>query len=338
MEKSDETNEGATMKKLQTPSEQITEEVTSWPGVTAGPGDRGELSFKLGRREIGHLHGDHALHIGFPKEVWAQLYEQRRIDYHPVFPGKPGYAARRIEDGEDVRDAIELLRLNYDRAVARHGLPATGWEQPLRGLHASPPEMLPFAPSLEIRSFLLQREAGNVLIYSVTGLDSGAEPIAGLGGIERQYLNHGHEAMFASAGVDAPLFVHEADSASVSETLAVRATFSRRHVLDDDLEVIPTPGHTPGATALLWDSGADRVLFTGDTIYLDEGEWVAAVLEGSSDRAAYLESLELIRELDFDVLAPWAARGGSYLARVDRAEAQRRIDAIIARVRAGESR
>jgi hypothetical protein len=107
-----------------TASEQITREVTSWPGVEAGPGHRGEFAFKLGRRDIGHLHGDHVLHTSFPKEVWRELFDQGRIDYHPVFPGKPGYAARRIENEEDVRDVIELVRLNYDRAVARHGLPA----------------------------------------------------------------------------------------------------------------------------------------------------------------------------------------------------------------------
>ena len=90
-------------------------------GRGAGPGRRGEFAFRLGRREIGHLHGDHAAHVGFPKEVWKELFEQGRIVYHPVFPGKPGYAARRIENEADVRDVIELLRLNYDRAVARHG-------------------------------------------------------------------------------------------------------------------------------------------------------------------------------------------------------------------------
>ncbi|MGH2968841.1 MAG: luciferase family protein [Solirubrobacteraceae bacterium] len=111
------------MTRTQTASERITEEVTAWPGVTAGPGDRGEFSFKLGRREIGHLHGDYALHTGFPKAVWHELHDQGRIDYHPVFPGTPGYAARRIESEDDVRDVIALLRLNYDRAVARHGLP-----------------------------------------------------------------------------------------------------------------------------------------------------------------------------------------------------------------------
>ena len=112
------------MTSTQRASEQITDEVSSWPGVEAGPGSRGEFSFKLGRREIGHLHGDHALHIGFPKAVWHDLHEQGRIDYHPVFPGKVGWASRRIETEEDVRDVIEMLRINYDRGVTRHGEPA----------------------------------------------------------------------------------------------------------------------------------------------------------------------------------------------------------------------
>jgi hypothetical protein len=103
------------MSKVQTASEQITEEVTSWPGVEAGPGRRGEFAFKVGRKEIGHLHGDHAAHFGFPKDVWAQLMEQGRITYHPVFPDRPGPAARRIETEADVRDVIELMRLNYER-------------------------------------------------------------------------------------------------------------------------------------------------------------------------------------------------------------------------------
>jgi hypothetical protein len=106
-----------------TASEQITEAVTAWPGVAAGPGRRGEFAFTVGRRQLGHLHGDHAAHFSFPKQVWAELFEQGRIVHHPVFPGKEGPAARRIADEADVRDVIALLRLNYDRIVARHGLP-----------------------------------------------------------------------------------------------------------------------------------------------------------------------------------------------------------------------
>ena len=209
-------------------------------------------------------------------------------------------------------------------------------ESAISGLYASVAEPLPFAPSLDIRAFLLRREAGNVLVYSVPGLDADAAAIEDLGGISRHYLNHRHEAMFASSWVTAPLFVHEHERASVAGSYHVRGTFSRRHTFEDDLELIPTPGHTSGATALLWDSGEHRMLFTGDTIYLSDGEWVAAVLE-SSDRAAYIESLELIRELDFDVLVPWAASAGKpHHSVTDEADARRRIDAILERVRRGD--
>ena len=109
---------------MSTASEQITAEVTSWPGVEAGHGTRGEFAFKLGSRELGHLHGDHVAHFGFPKDVWRELFAAKRIDYHPVFPGRPGFGARRIETDDDVSDVIALLRLNYDRVAARHGIPA----------------------------------------------------------------------------------------------------------------------------------------------------------------------------------------------------------------------
>ena len=112
------------MTQTQTASRQITVEVTSWPGIESGFGSRGEFAFRLGRREIGHLHGDHAAHFSFPKAVWAELMAAGRIVPHPVFPDTQGPAARRIESHDDVLDVIELLRLNYDRQVERHGLPA----------------------------------------------------------------------------------------------------------------------------------------------------------------------------------------------------------------------
>jgi glyoxylase-like metal-dependent hydrolase (beta-lactamase superfamily II) len=208
----------------------------------------------------------------------------------------------------------------------------------IEGLYASAPQSLPFAPSLDIRAFLLRRDQGNVLIYSVADLESDAAAIEELGGIERHYLNHHHEAMFASPWVTAPLFVHENERDSTAERYSVRGTFSKRHGLDGDLEVIPTPGHTSGATAYLWDSGDHRLLFTGDTIYFEDGEWVAAVLP-SSDRDAYIESLELIRELDYDVLVPWVATGGQdFYAVTSQADARSRVDRILARVQSGDDR
>jgi glyoxylase-like metal-dependent hydrolase (beta-lactamase superfamily II) len=186
-------------------------------------------------------------------------------------------------------------------------------------LYASDPSPLPFAPAQGIRAFLLRRDAGNLLVYSAPTVD--ADAVAALGGAAQILINHWHETEFGggedvAAALDAPLTGERA--AAVEPP-------------GDDVQVIPIPGHTPGATAFLW-RGA---LFTGDSIYIDGGEWVGAVLE-SSDRAAYLESLERLRELEFELLVPWAASlDGPYAIATDRADAQRRIDAIIARVRAG---
>jgi glyoxylase-like metal-dependent hydrolase (beta-lactamase superfamily II) len=197
-------------------------------------------------------------------------------------------------------------------------------EHAVAGLRASEPHALPFAPSLEIRAFVLERAAGDIAVYSA--------PALRLDGVARHYLNHSHEAMFPPDAGTAPLFVHVDGRAEVERTMPVRATFSRRHTRDDDFEVIPTPGHTPGTTAFLWDTGDHRALFTGDTIFLRDGEWATAVLD-SSDPVAYADSLRLIRDLDFDVLVPWAAgRGEPYLAFTDREDTRRRIDALLARL------
>ena len=99
------------------PSARITSEVTSWPGVTAGFGRRGEFAFKVGGREIGHLHGDRSAHFFFPGEVWEGLAAAGRIAEHPVFPGRHGPAARQISAERDVEDVIALMRLNYERVT-----------------------------------------------------------------------------------------------------------------------------------------------------------------------------------------------------------------------------
>jgi hypothetical protein len=100
-------------------SEQITRIVKSWPGVQAEHGERGEFSFTINGHEIGHLHGDRAAHFVFPKPIWVKLREEKRIDFHPIFPGKPGLASRPIVDQKDVDDVISLMRLNYERIVER---------------------------------------------------------------------------------------------------------------------------------------------------------------------------------------------------------------------------
>jgi hypothetical protein len=110
------------MPTTQTASERITEEVTSWPGVEAGTGSRGEFGFRVSGHEVGHLHGDRAAHFSFGSRLGTELKAQGRIVDHPVFPGKPGPGARAIEGPDDVAEVIALMRINYDRIVERYGL------------------------------------------------------------------------------------------------------------------------------------------------------------------------------------------------------------------------
>jgi hypothetical protein len=110
------------MTTVSTANERITDEVTSWPGVAAGTGSRGEFGFRVSGHEVGHLHA-HSAHFAFGRELGIHLRAEGRIIDHPVFPGKPGIGARRIESDADVDEVIALMRLNYDRIVDRFGLP-----------------------------------------------------------------------------------------------------------------------------------------------------------------------------------------------------------------------
>ncbi|THG32054.1 MBL fold metallo-hydrolase [Naasia lichenicola] len=185
---------------------------------------------------------------------------------------------------------------------------------------------------------MLTRPTGNVIVYNSPGIDADAAGIGSLGGATRLLINHAHEAMYGQPALDVPVFVHERDRAEAARALRIAGTFERRSMIDDDLEVIPTPGHTAGTTSFLWDSGEHRFLFTGDFLWIEEGEWKAVVLEPSL-RTAYLDSLRLVRDLDFDVLVPWGVTDdGPYLQEVDPVGKRQRIDAILERVQAGASR
>lgn len=91
--------------------------VTAWPGVTAQAHSFGGVEFRLGRRELGHVHGDWLADIPFPKRVRDDLLKAGRVRPHHVLP-ESGWASRSIGTQDDADDVVALLRLNYDRAVA----------------------------------------------------------------------------------------------------------------------------------------------------------------------------------------------------------------------------
>lgn len=207
-------------------------------------------------------------------------------------------------------------------------------------LYAVAAERLSFAPAFTGRAFLLRRSVGNILIYSSGRIAEEADALLAQGGIARHYLNHQHQAMptcdWVSERFGAKLFVPELEMRAIAEIYHVGGTFTRRELHFPDFEVIPIPGHTVGSACFLWNDGERRYLFTGDTIYLKDNIWTAAVL-GSSDRKAYIQSLRLIGELNFDVLVPSMACGAA--VQVTNASGIRTcVDTIVERLERGEDR
>jgi hypothetical protein len=51
---------------VESPGEAIRREVAAWPGVTVAPHRFGGVELRYGRKELGHLHGDHLADLPFP--------------------------------------------------------------------------------------------------------------------------------------------------------------------------------------------------------------------------------------------------------------------------------
>ena len=88
--------------------------VSSWHGVTVVSHRFGGREFRVGHRELGHVHGDTLLDVPFPVRIREQLVAAGRAAPHHVLPDS-GWISFRIRAEADVARAIELLRLNYDR-------------------------------------------------------------------------------------------------------------------------------------------------------------------------------------------------------------------------------
>lgn len=212
---------------------------------------------------------------------------------------------------------------------------ATGLLSSVRGLHAMPTADLPFLAGVVVRSFLLERPEGNVIVYHSPGVTSAADDIVQLGQPDRLLVNHWHESIYDAPSLNVPIFVHERDRDQTE--LPVAGTFSSRQKFGSDIEIIPTPGHTAGTTVFVWDNGEHRFLFPGDSIWVQGGQWKAVLLQ-ESDRDAYLESLALLMDVEFDYLVPWGAEEGQpYAYSVTPEEARANLGRIADRLRSGET-
>jgi glyoxylase-like metal-dependent hydrolase (beta-lactamase superfamily II) len=176
---------------------------------------------------------------------------------------------------------------------------------------------IPDVPELKTHAYLLRLADGEQILFYSSGHADEHRHIAGLGGIRQQYLSHADEAGPALRAIGdrfgAELWCHHLEAEAVRERSgrAPDGTFGERETRFGALEIIPTPGHTPGSTCFVYTSPhGGRYLFTGDTIGMDEADvWRNGYIQGMSDKAALATSLQMLATLRPDVVISSAFGG-----------------------------
>lgn len=176
------------------------------------------------------------------------------------------------------------------------------------------------APGLTTHAYLLERPDGNILFYN-TGLEREIAAMAEHGGVALHLLSHqdevGHSLLQIHERYRARLGGHRAELDAYRELREPDIFFDRREEVVPGVEVIPTPGHSPGSVCFYVTHGRECLLFTGDTLYLSRGrEWRPGMVPGFSDREALMSSLRLLRELSPTVAIGSAFSGSTGYRRV----------------------
>ncbi len=75
----------------------------------------GGTEYRLGRREIGHVHGNYLVDIPFPTKIRNELVEAGRAEPHHILP-ETGWVSFFLREPDDVDRAIDLLHYSYELA------------------------------------------------------------------------------------------------------------------------------------------------------------------------------------------------------------------------------
>ena len=97
--------------------ERIIAVVHGWEEVEIRPHRYGGLEFRLGKRELGHIHGNALVDIPFPKAVRDEIVAAGQAEPHHILPNS-GWVSVFLEANEDVERAMRLLERSFQLAVA----------------------------------------------------------------------------------------------------------------------------------------------------------------------------------------------------------------------------
>ncbi|OBF33618.1 MBL fold metallo-hydrolase [Mycobacterium sp. ACS1612] len=178
-------------------------------------------------------------------------------------------------------------------------------------------------PGLTTHAYLWRRPTGNILFYSPAS-DADFDAIEDLGGVSAQYLSHLDEAgpMLARVAerfgsrLHAPAAELDAITRHARVDVPVAA---RRHVDENGVDVVPTPGHSDGSTCYLAEGvGGETYLFTGDTMFpTAAGTWATFLAPGRGSAADLRSSLEVLATVQPSVVISSAFGGDTAIESVD---------------------
>ena len=90
----------------------LIDEVSSWPGVTVGEHRFGGTEWRVGPREIGHIHSWGMLDIAYLRALRDVLVEEKHTGVHHLLD-QSGWTTFYIEESDDYDHARWLVRLSY---------------------------------------------------------------------------------------------------------------------------------------------------------------------------------------------------------------------------------
>ncbi|MES0868554.1 MBL fold metallo-hydrolase [Pseudovibrio sp. SCP19] len=182
-------------------------------------------------------------------------------------------------------------------------------------------------------AYFLKTPDRNILISHFENQDV-AHQLREMGGVDEQYLTHNHE-ISESLGelrfvLGSKLIGHENIAKFFSGDVAPDRLLKGNGPFagDDGFQALYTPGHTDNNLCFYYASPTGRnYLFTGDTIYLDNGRFKTLVMTSDGgNRQELVATLRRLRELPVDVILCSVAMGHYEIVEVTQSEWHDLID------------
>ena len=163
-------------------------------------------------------------------------------------------------------------------------------------------------------SHFVKRPAGNLVLDAsrVGSLSDSFDALEGHGGVKAAVISDRHlggastNEIAARFGATIYCSAIEADAMGQRKSTSVRIDRTlpfERTTVEGDVLLVPTPGHTAGQFSTLVEVGGARVLFTADFVWRQGGHW----RPGNSSRKKMRPAFEGLRDLEFDIVAPWTS-------------------------------